>query len=53
MIRSHNHQIDIWVRDVCDKQIYDPNEDVEEQIFWTKWQAPRLLIMKPSRFQPL
>ena len=52
MIRSHNHQIDIWVRDVCDKQIYDPNEDVEEQIFWTKWQAPRLLIMKPSRFQP-
>ncbi len=52
MIRSHNHQIDIWVRDVCDKQIYDPNEDDDEQIFWLKWQAPRLLIMKPSRFQP-
>jgi hypothetical protein len=52
MIRSHNHQLDIWVRDVCDKQPYDPNEDDDEQIFWLKWQAPRLLIMKPSRFQP-
>ena len=52
MIRSHNHEIDIWVRDVCDKQAYDPNEDDEDLIFWTKWQAPRLLIMKPTRFQP-
>jgi hypothetical protein len=52
MIRSHNHELDIWVRDVCDKQPYDPNEDNDEKIFWLKWQAPRLLIMKPSRFQP-
>lgn len=52
MIRSNNHLIDIWVRDVCDKQPYDPNEDVEEQIVWMKWQAPRLLTMKPARFRP-
>ncbi len=52
MIHSHTHQIDIWIRDVCDKHIYDPNEDFDEHLFWTKWQAPRLLVMKPSRYQP-
>jgi hypothetical protein len=52
MIRYHSRKIDLWVRDVCDNQIYDPNEDDEEQVFGMKWQAPRLLIMKPSRFQP-
>jgi hypothetical protein len=31
---------------------YDPHEDQEEKIFWRKWQAPSLLIMKPSRFRP-
>jgi hypothetical protein len=52
MIRSHVHQVDIWMRDVCDTKTYDPTEDFDEEIFWTKWQAPRLLIMKPARSQP-
>ncbi len=52
MIRSHAHKIDIWLRDVCDSKTYDRAEDFDEQIFWTPWQAPRLLIMKPARYQP-
>jgi hypothetical protein len=52
LIRSENHSIEMWVRDVCDKHIYDRNEDFEEKIFWRKWQAPKLLVMTPSRFMP-
>jgi hypothetical protein len=52
LIRSKNHVIRIWVRNVCDKQVYDPNEDLEERIFWRKWQAPMFLIMKPSLSRP-
>jgi hypothetical protein len=52
LIRSQNHLIRIWVKDVCDKHVYDPNEDFEERIFWRKWQAPMFLVMRPSRFQP-
>ena len=52
LIRSHTHSIKIWVRDVCDKRVYDPTEDREEQIFWRKWQAPMFLVMKPSLYQP-
>jgi len=39
-------------KNVCDKQVYDPTEDDDEQIFWRKWQAPMLLVMKPSLYQP-
>lgn len=52
LIRSKNHVLRIWVRTVCDRQVYDPNEDREEQIFWRKWQAPMFLIMKPSLSRP-
>jgi hypothetical protein len=52
LIRSHTHHINIWVRDVCDKHVYDPNEDIEEKIFWRKWQAPLFLIMTPSLYTP-
>jgi hypothetical protein len=51
MIRSHVHSIDIWLRDVCDKDPYDPTKDSDEQIFWKSWQAPQLLLMKPARSQ--
>jgi hypothetical protein len=37
---------------VCDKQVYDPNEDPDERIFWRKWQAPWFLIMTPSLYSP-
>jgi hypothetical protein len=30
MIRSKMSSIEIWVRNVCDKQPYDPDEDIEE-----------------------
>jgi hypothetical protein len=52
LIRYHRHQIVRWVRDVCDEQPYDPTEEMDEQIYWRKWQAPRFLVMKPSRSQP-
>ncbi len=52
LIRSERHVIVIWVRNACDTQPYDPNEDMDEQIFWTKWQAPLFVIMRPSRFHP-
>lgn len=52
MIRSHIRRIEGWMRNVCDKQIYDPQEDTDEQIFWRKWQAPEFVIMAPSRYKP-
>jgi hypothetical protein len=52
LIGSHIHQIDTWLRDVCDRQPYDPADDREEDIYWKKWQAPQFLTMKPSRNQP-
>ncbi|MBB5066098.1 hypothetical protein [Granulicella mallensis] len=52
LIGSYIHLIDIWVRAVCDTDPYDPDEDFDERIHRTKWQAPRFLIMKPSRYEP-
>jgi hypothetical protein len=52
LIRSQIHLVRMWVRNVCDKQVYEPNEDQEEQIFWRKWQAPMFLTMNPSLHQP-
>jgi hypothetical protein len=49
LIRSKIHCIDIWIRDVCDPPKYDFAGD---DIFFKKWQAPQLLIMRPSRFRP-
>jgi hypothetical protein len=47
MIRSEMHLIGIWVREVCDRRcILKPDS------LWTDWQAPFLVIMRPSRFQP-
>jgi hypothetical protein len=51
LIRSHNHSISNWVKSVCDTSPYDPNEDADEQTFWRKWNAPSLIIMKPSRYR--
>jgi len=48
LIRSSIHEIDAWIREVCDKQPYDPSDEFHEQIYWTKWQAPLFLVMKPS-----
>jgi hypothetical protein len=52
LIRSHSHNIRIWVQNVCDKRVYDPNEDPDELVFWRKWQAPSFLIMMPSLYRP-
>ena len=52
LIRSKVHRIRMWVQQVCHKQITDPNEDAEQEIFWRKWQAPSLIIMTPSRRRP-
>jgi hypothetical protein len=50
LIDHHRHKLPMWVKGVCDEQPYDPNEDIEERIFWRKWQAPHLLVMEPSRY---
>ena len=47
LIRSQSHMIPIWVRNVCDKQPYDPKEDLDDAIYWRKWEAPEFLTMKP------
>ncbi len=52
VVRAHSHLVNIWIRDVCDKQVYDPNDDDDEHWFWRKWQAPKLLLMTPSRGKP-
>lgn len=52
LIRYHRHQIENWVKSVCDKQVHDPNDISDESIFWRKWEAPQFLVMAPSRFQP-
>jgi hypothetical protein len=51
LIDDHHHKIPRWIKSVCDEQTYDPNEDMEERIFWRKWQAPNLLVMEPSRYR--
>lgn len=51
MIRKHVHAIRIWIRNVCDKQPFTL-DDMDEQLHWRKWQAPMLLVMKPSRYMP-
>ena len=50
--QKRHAQIRTWFQNVCDKQTYDPEWDFEDHVFWVKWQAPLLLIMKPSRYQP-
>jgi hypothetical protein len=52
LIRYNRHKIKMWVRDVCDAHAYDPSDKDPFESYWQKWQAPSLLIMKPSRFQP-
>jgi hypothetical protein len=50
LVTYHRHRIPLWVKDVCDEQPWDPNEEGEELIFWHKWQAPSFLVMEPSRY---
>ena len=52
LIRSQAYRIGIWIKQVCDRQIYDASEDEDEQIFWRKWQAPKMLLMAPFMHHP-
>jgi hypothetical protein len=52
LIRSHRQDIQRWIQDVCDRQVHSPGDDPEEAFYWRKWQAPSLIIMVPSRYQP-
>lgn len=52
MVRAYVRRIDLWLREVCDGTKVDPDGDFDEQVFGTRWQAPMLLIMEPSRYQP-
>jgi hypothetical protein len=51
LVNCHRHNIPIWIKNVCDEQQYDPNEEVEEQIYWHKWRAPSFLVMEPSKYR--
>jgi hypothetical protein len=53
LIRSHRHDIKLWVVDVCDGFL--PSCDLPltgPDSYFQRWQAPSLLVMKPSRLQP-
>jgi hypothetical protein len=52
MISSIKASVDTWITNVCDKPSYSSSEDDEEIIFRRKWQAPRLLRMKPAGHLP-
>lgn len=52
MIRSKQPAIEKWVKEVCEKQVFDRTDDPEEHVYWRKWRAPMLLFMKPSRSEP-
>jgi hypothetical protein len=52
LVRYHRYLIPGWIRNVCDKRVYDPKEDIEETIHWRKWRAPGFLIMEPVRYGP-
>jgi len=48
LIDYHRRQISWWIKNACDKQVYNPTEDIEERIFWRKWKAPLLIAMRPA-----
>jgi hypothetical protein len=50
LVNYYRHRIPLWVKNVCDEQPWNPNEEEEELIFWHKWQAPSFLVMEPSRY---
>ena len=41
-----------WTKDACDKQPYDPSDDPDEAIYWTKWRAPKWFFMQPFANRP-
>jgi hypothetical protein len=56
LIRSEEHTVKRWIKEVCDEQDIssDPEteEEVDELISWKSWRAPRLIHMKPSGNTP-
>lgn len=52
LIRSQNHLLRAWVKDACDRHIYDPEESVEDLVYRKNWRAPMLLLMQPSLKRP-
>lgn len=51
MIHGAAYQVESWLKTCCDIQPYIPG-DSDESIYWRKWQAPRLVLMKPSLGAP-
>jgi hypothetical protein len=52
MVRSNRHLIGQWIKNACHKQVSQPDDDSDEGIYWRRWQAPRLLKMRPSHLDP-
>jgi hypothetical protein len=56
LIHSYPHRIESWVREVCDKRVYNPHEHgpfhLDEWSMWRNWEAPSLVMMTPSRYRP-
>ena len=56
-IRNGRRGFITWIKNVCDiqptlAQTPVTNEDLDEMIWWRKWQAPRFIHMRPSGNTP-
>jgi hypothetical protein len=51
LIRSHRHNVQLWILDVCDKNFLSFKIDSarSKSDRWESWQAPSFLVMKPAK----
>jgi len=52
LIADESHRTPLWTKNTCDKQPYDPLDDPNEAIHWTKWRAPKWFFMQPFGSRP-
>jgi hypothetical protein len=52
MIAKEQVAVTRWIKNVCDKQEYGVDQDVNEVMFWRTWRAPKLVHMQPSGNTP-
>lgn len=56
LISSEKGSVIRWIREVCDKQdlskVAETEEDLDAQLFWVSWRAPRFIHMKPAGNMP-
>ncbi len=52
LINRKGRGLSLWIKSVCDEQDYskalNPNQNLEDFMFWKDWRAPKLIYMRPS-----